>query len=67
MRERLDQMSNVKLDWDTPDISRSLVMLEELKSQRGGGQSAGNGGGSNASTGESDNAGAGDQTGQEGA
>lgn len=67
MRERLDQMSNVKLDWDTPDISRSLVMLEELKSQRGGGQSAGNGAGSNASTGDADNAGAGEQTGQEGA
>ncbi|MES1941299.1 uroporphyrin-III C-methyltransferase [Salinisphaera sp. T5B8] len=63
MRERLDQMSNVKLDWDTPDISRSLVLLEQLKSRRGGSgdSSAGSAGG------ESDNAGTGQATGQEGA
>ncbi|WP_348765067.1 uroporphyrinogen-III C-methyltransferase [uncultured Salinisphaera sp.] len=63
MRDRLNQMSNVKLDWDTPDISRSLVLLEQLKSRRGGGSS-----GSNDSSSNQDNdASAGEQTGQDGA
>lgn len=63
MRDRLKQMGNVKLDWDTPDISRSLVLLEQLKSRRSGGQS-GNAGGS----GNQDNdASAGEQSGQDGA
>ncbi|MES1950152.1 uroporphyrin-III C-methyltransferase [Salinisphaera sp. S4-8] len=65
MRERLDQMSNVKLDWDTPDISRSLVLLEQLKSRRGGAGSGDSSAGS--AGGESDNAGTGQATGQEGA
>ena len=43
MAERLDQMSNVKLDWDAPDITASLVNLREMMSQRTGSASAGNG------------------------
>lgn len=33
MRERLSQMSNVKLDWKAPDISQSLSMLRDRMSQ----------------------------------
>ncbi|MES1927049.1 uroporphyrinogen-III C-methyltransferase [Salinisphaera sp. T31B1] len=36
MRNRLDQMSNVKLDWQAPDISQSLAMLRERMSQPAG-------------------------------
>lgn len=35
MRERLDQISNVKLDWDAPDISQSLSMLRDRMRQDG--------------------------------
>ncbi|MES1929879.1 hypothetical protein SADO_11504 [Salinisphaera dokdonensis CL-ES53] len=56
MRERIGQMSNVKLDWDAPDISASLVELRETMSQRAeranGGSSNAQGSGDNTSAGE---------------
>jgi len=29
-------MSNVKLDWDAPDISASLIQLRQMMSERAG-------------------------------
>jgi len=54
MSDQLDQMSNVKLDWDAPDISKSLSMLRDVMAQRAGGN--GGGGGSTAGNGGSENA-----------
>ena len=36
MQERIGQMSNVKLDWDAPDISASLIQLRQMMSERAG-------------------------------
>lgn len=55
MQERIGQMSNVKLDWDAPDISSSLIMLREIMASRSGPDS-----------GNSSNSSAGDGAGEDG-
>jgi uroporphyrin-3 C-methyltransferase len=63
MQERIGQMSNVKLDWDAPDISASLTQLREMMAQRGA--SAGNGD-SNADDANENANGGGSEAGQDG-
>lgn len=41
MRERLEQMGNIKLDWDAPDISQSLSMLRDRMRESGSGSDDG--------------------------
>lgn len=40
MQERIGQMSNVKLDWNAPDISGGLTMLRQMMAERGGSDGA---------------------------
>lgn len=63
MQERIGQMSNVKLDWDVPDISASLTQLREMMAQRGA--SGGNGDSSADDANENANGG-GSEAGQDG-
>lgn len=57
--EQLDQMRNVKLDWDPPDISASLTQLRQLMAR--GGNSNENANGQSADAASADNGGGADE------